>query len=148
MVNANVFSICSAQTRFPANERSSIPQYKHTKPNEFKHEQLVQYILDLESLNKNVDVIAVQEIWEIRFPELVNIPGFKPLVFKKRRNMRGGGVCFYIRNNLNAVVLEEFSPFVNNLNQLQYSSRIPPQSISAIQYLIIRVKLVKGYLFI
>ncbi len=29
--------------------------------------------------------------------------------------MRGGGVGFYIRNNLNATVLEDLSPFVNKI---------------------------------
>jgi hypothetical protein len=61
-----------------------------------KHEQLVEYIHELESANLSVDVIAVQEIWDVRYPELVNLPGFKPLIFKKRRDMRGGGEGFFI----------------------------------------------------
>jgi hypothetical protein len=62
-----------------------------------------------------VDAIAVQEIWEVRYPDLVNIPGFKPLIFKQRLGMRGGGVGFFIRENLNAKVIEELSPFENKI---------------------------------
>jgi hypothetical protein len=56
-----------------------------------KHEKLVQLLHDLSELNIVVDAIAVQEIWDIRYPELVNIPGFNPLLFRKRTGMRGGG---------------------------------------------------------
>jgi hypothetical protein len=66
-------------------------------------------------LHISVDVIAVQEIWDIRYPEIVTLPGFKPLIFKKRRNMRGGGVGFFIRENLTGDIIEELSPFVNKI---------------------------------
>jgi len=57
-----------------------------------KHERLVQLLLDLNSVNIIVDAIAVQEIWDVQYPELVNIPGFKQLLYRKRTDMRGGGV--------------------------------------------------------
>ena len=65
------------------------------------------------------------------YPELVNLPGFKPLIFKKRRDMRGGGVGFFIRNNLSATVQENLSPFVNKIFesitiQLSYPSARKP----------------------
>jgi hypothetical protein len=80
-----------------------------------KHEQLVQLLLDFKSLNISVDVLAIQEIWEVRYPELLSLPGFKPLIFKKRRNMRGGGVGFYIREDLNAITIDDLSPFENKI---------------------------------
>ncbi len=46
---------------------------------------------------------------------LIYLHGFKPLIYKKRRNMRGGGVGFYIRNNLNGAIVEELSPFENKI---------------------------------
>jgi hypothetical protein len=56
----------------------------------------------------------LQEVWDIRFPELFNIPGFKPLIYiKKTHGMRGGGVGFYIYENLNAQIIENLSPFEN-----------------------------------
>jgi hypothetical protein len=58
-------------------------------------------------LAKKIEIVAIvlQETWNIPYPELLNINGFKPLIFKNRRGMRGGGVGFYIKNNLNAYVL-------------------------------------------
>jgi hypothetical protein len=80
-----------------------------------KHDQLVQFINELSNSHITVDAIAIQELWDIRYPELVSIPGFKPLIFKKRRNMRGGGVGFFIRENLIGQIVEELSPFVNKI---------------------------------
>jgi len=80
-----------------------------------KHEQLVEFIQELSIAKIEVDVIAVQETWEVRYPELVNIPGFKPLIAKTRQGMRGGGVGFYIRNNLNAKIIDNLSPFTEKI---------------------------------
>ncbi len=66
-----------------------------------KHEQLSMELNDLKQKNVNVDVIAIQETWDLRYPELVPLDGFNPIIFKKRRDMRGGGVGFYVRTGLN-----------------------------------------------
>jgi hypothetical protein len=76
-----------------------------------KHEQLLQFIQELEKSDVTIEVIAVQEIWDVQYANLVNLPGFKPLIYKKRKNMRGGGVGFHIRNYLNYTVIENLSPF-------------------------------------
>jgi hypothetical protein len=91
-----------------------------------KYEHLMAELSEIENKGIYVEVIALQEIWEVRYPELFIIPGFKPLILKKRQGMRGGGVGFYIRNNLNAQILEKFSPFENKIIealtiQLSYS---------------------------
>jgi exonuclease III len=65
--------------------------------------------------NIHIEAIAIQETWDIRLPELVNIPNFKPILFKKRRDMRGGGVGIYIRNYLNGTVIDHLSPFENKI---------------------------------
>jgi hypothetical protein len=62
-----------------------------------------------------IDVIALQEIWDVRYPELFAIPGYKPLICKKRRGMRGGGVGFFVKDYINAQVLDEISPFENKI---------------------------------
>jgi hypothetical protein len=62
-----------------------------------KHEKLAVEIAELEQKNVKIDIIAVQEIWDIRFPELVSLNGFNPIIFKKRRDMRGGGVGFFVK---------------------------------------------------
>ncbi len=80
-----------------------------------KHAQLASEIAELEQNNLRIDAIAIQETWDVRFPELLPINGFNKLLFKKRRNMRGGGVGFYVRNGITAEILEPLSPFENKL---------------------------------
>jgi exonuclease III len=80
-----------------------------------KYEQLCLEINELVAKNIEIDAIVLQETWNIQYPELLDIDGFKPLIFKKRRGMRGGGVGIYIKNNLSASVLENFSPFENKI---------------------------------
>jgi hypothetical protein len=60
-----------------------------------------------------IDVIAVQEVWEVRQPEILSIPGFQTFVYKTRSNMRGGGggVGFYVREGLTFKIIENLSPF-------------------------------------
>ncbi len=46
-----------------------------------KHEQLVLELDELKQKNVTIDVIAIQETWDVKFPELVYIEGFSQLVF-------------------------------------------------------------------
>jgi hypothetical protein len=80
-----------------------------------KYDQLLFELNQMESKGINVDILALQEIWDIRYPDLLSIPGFKPLIFKKRHGMRGGGVGFYIKENLDAHIVEHLSPFENKI---------------------------------
>jgi exonuclease III len=80
-----------------------------------KFEQLRTELNDFESKNISIDIIALQEIWDVNYPELFDIPGYKPLICKIRRGMRGGGVGFYVKNHLNAQILDEMSPFENKI---------------------------------
>jgi len=41
-----------------------------------KFEQLKEQILDLQNQNLKVDAIAIQETWEIKYPDTLTIPGF------------------------------------------------------------------------
>jgi hypothetical protein len=65
-----------------------------------KFDELRMQILDLVNKNVQIDVIALQEVWEIRDPNTVIIPGFQPLVYKTRANIRGGGVGFYVKGTV------------------------------------------------
>jgi exonuclease III len=80
-----------------------------------KFEQLSNEILELSGKNICIDVIALQEVWDVRYPELLSIPGYKPLICKTRQGMRGGGVGFYVKEYLNVQVLEEMSIFENKI---------------------------------
>jgi len=80
-----------------------------------KFEQLRSELDECASKNISIDVIALQEIWDVSHPELFVIPGYKPLICKKRRGMRGGGVGFFVKDHLSVQILEENSPFENKL---------------------------------
>jgi len=80
-----------------------------------KYNELSLQIADLLSKNVNIDVISLQETWEIRYPDQLCIPGFQPLVYRNRHDMRGGGVGFYIKNGINYKILETLSPFENKI---------------------------------
>jgi hypothetical protein len=80
-----------------------------------KHENLTIELAELEKNNICVDVIAIQETWDIKYPDLVSINGFCPVIFKRRRGMRGGGVGFYVRNGIQAEIIEGLSPFENKI---------------------------------
>jgi hypothetical protein len=80
-----------------------------------KYEQLCIEINELLSKKVEIDAIVLQETWNILHPELLNIKGFKPLLYRNRRGMRGGGVGFYIKDTLSACILKNLSPFENKI---------------------------------
>jgi len=80
-----------------------------------KHENLTIELAELEKNNVCVDAIAIQETWDIKYSDLVSINGFCPVIFKRRRGMRGGGVGFYVRNGIQAEIIEGLSPFENKI---------------------------------
>jgi len=56
-----------------------------------KYELLKSAIMELTAAHVPIDVIALQETWSIKYPDLVNIPGFQSIIFSDRAHMRGGG---------------------------------------------------------
>jgi hypothetical protein len=70
----------------------------------------------LNSLNNNINikVICLQEVWQVPFPDLIAIPGFT-FVSKQRNNSRGGGVGFYVKNDVKYKILTNLSPFTDKL---------------------------------
>ena len=49
-----------------------------------KHEALKNLILELTNANIPIDLIALQETWSIKYPELVHIPGYQNIVHSER----------------------------------------------------------------
>jgi hypothetical protein len=76
-----------------------------------KYDSLNVFVLELLAKGINVELIALQEIWNVEFPDLLDIEGFQPLIYKQRTNMRGGGVGFYVKNNINFEIVENCSHF-------------------------------------
>jgi hypothetical protein len=68
----------------------------------------------LNLINKNVKIaiIALQEIWSVQYPDLFNIPGFS-FVYKLRSNGRGGGVAFYVQNDIKFSI-KNVVPFIDS----------------------------------
>jgi hypothetical protein len=64
-----------------------------------KHENLKNYVLDLVQNHVPIYVIALQEIWNLQCTDIVSIPGFR-FIYQPRRVGRGGGVGFYIRDDI------------------------------------------------
>ena len=56
-------------------------------------------------------ILAIQETWSIHHPHFINIPGFN-FTHKQRPSGRGGGVGFYVRNNLSFEVRDELTTFI------------------------------------
>jgi hypothetical protein len=63
-----------------------------------KHSELRSQIIELTSKNLKIDVIAIQESWDICQPDLLSIPGYQTFICKNRVNIRGGGVGFSVKN--------------------------------------------------
>ena len=80
-----------------------------------KLHELISLIMDMCSKNIYIDVISLQETWAVPFPEAVSIPGYQSIVLNCRKNSRGGGVGFYVRNNIEFKVLQNLSPFKENI---------------------------------
>ena len=46
-----------------------------------KHDKLKDYIVRLLNCDIQIDLIALQETWTIKHPNLVSIPGFQKIVY-------------------------------------------------------------------
>jgi hypothetical protein len=75
-----------------------------------KYGNLLDFFNEIKRLNINLCVLAIQETWDVKYVELVSIPDFK-FVFKNRTLARGGGVAFYIKDDIQHVTVEQFSIF-------------------------------------
>lgn len=75
-----------------------------------KLDNLQSFIQNLISNHVNIKIICLQEIWQIPFPDLISIPGFS-FVYKQRTKNRGGGVGFFIKNDIKFKILTDLSPF-------------------------------------
>jgi hypothetical protein len=81
-----------------------------------KYNNLCDLINQLSTKNVTIDIIALQETWQIKYCNLVCILGYQQLCFKNRRAGRGGGVVIYVRNGLSYKILDTpFDSFTDRL---------------------------------
>jgi hypothetical protein len=93
-----------------------------------KYNGLKDLTLRLQQFSIPLDIIILQETWEIKFPTLLSIPGFQNVIYRTREGMRGGGVGIYIRNGLSFTErrdLEDYSlkTFENITVEIHYPNR-------------------------
>ena len=79
-----------------------------------KYEKLIEFINELTRLKLNIVSIALQEVWAVPYPDFLKIPHFE-LILKQRDRGRGGGVGFYIRNDLPKKIINNLSPFIEGV---------------------------------
>ena len=111
-----------------------------------KYFALKSYIKSLTEANLPIDLIILQETWDIKKTSQLAIPGFQNIVYRVRERGRGGGVGIYVRNGLNFkerhdlelyklntfenVVLEVCYPSKSYIISNIYRSPNPPPQVS------------------
>jgi len=71
-----------------------------------KHGALQQLLGDICNESVPVQIIAMQETWKIQYPEYLGISNYKLYNTNRAGGMRGGGVGFYVHEDLTAEVLQ------------------------------------------
>ena len=76
-----------------------------------KFSELLDLINFWEKKNITFEIICLQEVFSIPFPSQFNIPGYHEIIFKERKDKKGGGVAIYVHSSLKFSVIEEYSFF-------------------------------------
>ena len=95
-----------ANTEFPINLSLNIRSLQ------CNHLNLLTLVNEFLKNNIKIDIIALQEIWQIQHSESVDIPGFN-FVYCQRNISRGGGIGFYIADKFSHKILNNLSTFVD-----------------------------------
>jgi hypothetical protein len=77
------------------------------------HSHLNSIVTNFLSNEEKIGAIALQEVWSVPYPELVSIDGFT-FISNTRKKSRGGGVGFYLCDNIKYKVLNDLSIFLEN----------------------------------
>ena len=79
-----------------------------------KHSNLSLFLEELSTNKVTIEILALQEIWNIPNLPSIEIPNYN-FTFKKRSKFRGGGVGFYIKKGIPYKVSEHLSFFHEKL---------------------------------
>ena len=81
-----------------------------------KFNKFSNFLANLSKHGVSINVIALQEIWNIPYNEIINIPGYN-LVYEARKSAQGGGVAFYIKNGISYKLSKTYQTLLKeNLN--------------------------------
>ena len=79
-----------------------------------KYDSLLNFLAVAESKNCCFDIVALQEIWQLRDESLFQLNDY--IYFgSERKKSRGGGVGFFVKSNLGAKKLKTSSIFIENI---------------------------------
>jgi len=77
-----------------------------------------------------VDLIILQETWDIKYPDKLILPGFQSIVYRTRQVGRGGGVGIYVRNGLNFKERKDLENYkINTFENIVLEVQYPNKSI-------------------
>jgi Reverse transcriptase (RNA-dependent DNA polymerase) len=79
-----------------------------------KHEALLSFLNDAKAKNADIDVINLQEIWQIPDLNTIQLPDYN-FVYKKRAKFRGGGVGCFIKKEIQYKVIDNLSFFIEKV---------------------------------
>ena len=80
-----------------------------------KFNEFTDLISQLSSANCCPDIICLQEIWQLKDPDMFNIAGYTFFSLLRNSNVQGGGVGIYVKNIFNCRVLKEYSTFIDKV---------------------------------
>jgi exonuclease III len=131
-INSNFYDTDAIITKF-GNSNELLFISLNIQSLQSKYDSLKEFVSNLVNKNVNIAVIALQEVWSISHPDLFNIDGFK-FVYKSREKGQGGGVGFYIKNELQFTI-RDFIPFIDS----QFESLVLETSINNKKYFLCNV---------
>ena len=70
------------------------------------HSELMALINHLEINNVLIHAIALQETWNVKYTDLIVIPGYQKFYIKLRTFSNGGGVGIYVRDGITSKIVE------------------------------------------
>ena len=85
-----------------------------------KFHELSNFISNLSKNGVKINVIALQEIWNIPYDDILNIPGYN-LVYEARKSAQGGGVAFYIKNGISYKTVNNLKSFIEREFECMYN---------------------------
>ena len=75
-----------------------------------KHCKIASLLNEFSQNKVNIDILALQEIWQIPSPDFIQIPGYQ-FIYKTRAFSKGGGIGFFIKDSIDFKIVENLSPF-------------------------------------
>jgi len=84
------FDFASFNAEFSSNKKPIIMSL-NIQSLQSKFANLKQFVCEVLDSNICLDMIVIQETWNVNHPELLEIPEFQKVIFETRKDFRGGG---------------------------------------------------------